>query len=92
MATYAVACTLQIPIANDEHREVSAVAEIASWAEGVGFDISLDSDSATMLDLPSNYRVYLKSYVVYLPTPGPTQLALDAELRLALGEHGWVVQ
>lgn len=94
MATYAVACTLQIPVEHDEPREVSAIASIEvdhQSEQGPWLALELDAAGSSMLNMPTDHPVYLKSYVAIIPTPGPTQLEIDAELRLALGEHGWTV-
>lgn len=93
MPYYATACTLQIPVANDEPREVGAIATIDT--ERVDTTcihwVTLEADGSDMLDMPTSYPVYLKSYVAIVPTPGPTQTELDADLRVALGERGWTV-
>lgn len=95
MPTYAVACTLQIPVTNDEPREIPAIATIETIPEAdhgeVGSSVTLEADGRDMLNAPTNDPVYLKSHVVILPTPGPTQVELYADLRLALAEHGWTV-
>lgn len=96
MITYSVACTLQIPVNNDEPREVPAIATLEIYPEAdhgaVGSSVLLEADGRDMLGLPTSDPVYLKSHIARIPAPGPTQADMDADLRLALGEHGWVTQ
>lgn len=86
-STYAVACDLTIPVAGDEARELGAVASID---DDGGVVIFVDGTDVTCW--PSDMPVYLKEYEVHIPSPGPTQLAIDDDLRTALEHAGWVVR
>lgn len=93
MPTYSVLCELEIPTSGDEPIEISAIATIAvdSNDHERWLSVTLESDGRDLLGRPGSDPVYLKSYIAYVPTPGATQWDLDAELRLALREYGWMV-
>jgi len=93
MATYSTECLIDWPWSGPS--QVSAVVTLDSDSSA----LTLESDdvSGDLLSLPYGdaagaEHAYRSGWVIHIPAPGESQREMDADLRIALREHHWVVK
>lgn len=95
IAAFRVDVTVQIPRANDEPTEHAAVVTwVRAHHEGDRPDVYIGAEAleGELTEMPTEHPVYLRDYVVFMPTPEHAELLpFDDEARTALREYGWKV-